>query len=117
MRGVRRGGRRSSGGRARLGAARRGGFAVEGKVLGLVVLDGAEEGVVVGGALGGDLPQQKVDMARGGDHQGFCGILGGEGGVIALDGSACRRGGRRAGGKVECHLGFDFKWSAELNRN
>jgi hypothetical protein len=37
-------------------------FAIEGEVLGLVVLDSVEEGVVVGGAFGGNLPQQKVNM-------------------------------------------------------
>ena len=32
------------------------GWVVEGEILGFVVLDGAEEGVVVGGAFGGDFP-------------------------------------------------------------
>ena len=53
----------------------RGGWAVEGEVLGFIVLDGAEESVVVGGALGGDLPQEKIDMARGGDGRAFHGVL------------------------------------------
>jgi len=53
---------------------RRSGFALESKVLSLVVEDGAEKSVVVGGAFGGDLPQQKVDYARGCDGQCFCGV-------------------------------------------
>jgi len=35
------------------------GFAVEGEVLGFVALDGAEEGVVVGGALSGTCLKRK----------------------------------------------------------
>src|SRR5216684_1957631 len=104
-----------------LGAARRGwlsegGFrAVEGEILGLVVEDGTEEGVVVGGAGGGDLPKQKVDVAGSGDGQTLGGVLGGEGGVIASDGSAGWGGGGRAGGKMQSHVGFDFEGSAEFD--
>ena len=43
--------------------AGRGRFVVEGEVLGFVVLDGTEEGVVIGGAIRGDLPQKKMDVA------------------------------------------------------
>lgn len=46
-----------------LGGRDGGRLAVEGKVLGLVVLDRAEEGVVVSGAVGGDLALEKVDVA------------------------------------------------------
>src|SRR5216684_5500149 len=98
------GGRRGSGGQ----------FAVEREELGLVALDGVKESVVVGGALGGDLPQQKVDVAGSGDGQSLRGIFGGEGGVIALDGRACRRGGSCAGGNVERHVGFNFERCAEF---
>ncbi len=50
FRGWRGGGGRGSG----LGGGER--LAVEGEVLGFVAEDGAKEGVVIGGALGGDLP-------------------------------------------------------------
>src|SRR6266850_4115206 len=83
------GGKYGFGGIRREGIGGRGGWVVEGEVLGFVVPDGAEEGVVVGGALGGDLPQEKIDMARGGDGRAFRGVLGGEGSVVALDGSSC----------------------------
>ena len=58
----------------------------EGEELGLVGLDGMEEGVVVSGAGGGDFAQQKIDVTRGGDGLTSCGVLGAEGGVIAVDG-------------------------------
>ena len=83
--------------------------------MGLVVEDGTEEGVVVGGAGGGDLTQEKVDVAGSSDGQTLGGVLGGKGGVIALDGSGSWRGGGRAGGKAECHVGFDFEGSAEFD--
>ena len=35
----------------------------EGKALSLVVLDGADEGVVISGAVGGNLAQQEIKMA------------------------------------------------------
>src|SRR5467141_1024046 len=59
----------------RVGIGGRGSWVVEREVLGFVVLDGAEEGVVVGGALGGDLPQEKMDVARGGDGRAFRGVF------------------------------------------
>src|SRR5712671_6624077 len=110
------GGRRGSGGGASgLGVGGGGQFAVEREELGLVALDGGKESVVVSGALGEDLPQQKVDVAGSGDGQSLRGIFGGEGGVIALDGRACRRGGSRAGGNVERHVGFNFERCAEFD--
>src|SRR6266850_4538705 len=74
------GGKYGFGGIRREGIGGRGGWAVEGKVLGFVVPDGAEEGVVVGGALGGDLPEEKIDVARGGDGRAFRGVVRGESG-------------------------------------
>ena len=93
----------------------RSGRAFEGEVLGLVVPDGAEEGVVVGGALGGDFSQKKIDVARGGDGQAFGGVLRSESGVIALDGGSggSLRGG--AGRKTQRHMRFDFEGRAEFD--
>src|ERR1700693_3142828 len=93
----------------------RGGWAVEGEVLGFVVLDGAEEGVVVGGAFGGDLSQEKIDVPRGGDDRAFRGILGGKGGVVALDGSSCGSLRVCAGRKMQGHVRFDLEGRAEFD--
>src|SRR6266481_10041554 len=103
------------GGRRALFGVGGGRFSVEGEVLGLVGEDDAEEGVVVGGAFGGDLPKQKVNMARGCDGQSFRGVLGGEGGVIALDGGAggdARGCSRR---EMQSHLGLDFQRRTEFD--
>src|SRR6266436_6791849 len=98
-----------------IGGARREGIGGGGdwlftrEVRGFVVPDGAEEGVVVGGAIGGDLPQEKIDMARGSDSRAFRRILGGKDGVVALDGGA---GGRLRGGagrKMQGHSRFDLE--------
>src|SRR6266403_2629991 len=109
------GGRRSGGLRCGLGGGFRRRFAVEGEKLGLIALNGVEESVVVGGAVGGDLPEQKVDVARGGGYLSFRGVLGGESGVVALDGGASWRGNDRAGGNVQGHVGFDFERSAKFD--
>src|SRR6266446_41502 len=83
----RKGSRRGSfGGRA--------GRPVEGEELGLVALDGVEEGVVVSGAGGGDLTEEEIHAARGGDGVSLGGVMGGERGVVAYDRSA---GGRLSG--------------------
>src|SRR5467141_1112618 len=101
--------------RDQIGVGREGRFAVEGEVLGLVVLNDAKEGVVIGGAARGNLPQQKVDMARGRDGQSFRGVLRGEGGVVALDGGAggdARGCSRR---EMQSHLGLDFQRRTEFD--
>src|ERR1700674_857226 len=69
------GGGNGSGGIRRGGTGGRGGWTVEVEVLGFVVLDGAKECAVVGGAPGGDLPQKKIDMARGRYRRSFRGVL------------------------------------------
>src|SRR5882762_7450677 len=71
--------------RSGLVGTRRSGFALESKVLSLVVEDRAEKSVVVGGAFGGDLPQQKVSIPQKHCPSQPRGVLGGEGGVVALD--------------------------------
>jgi hypothetical protein len=83
--------------------------------LGLIVLDGVEEGGIVGGALGGDLARKKVDVAGGGDGEGFGGVLRGEGGVIADDGCAGRESWSCAGREVQSHVSFNFQGGAELD--
>ena len=83
--------------------------------MGLVALDGVEEGVVVGSALGGDLPQKKMDVAGRGDDRPFGGVLGRVAGVIALDGSAGRRDCGCGGRKMQGHVGFDFEGRAQFN--
>jgi len=67
----------------------------------LVVLDGAEEGVVVGGAVGGDLARQEIQVARGGDRAGAGLVIGGEGGVIADYGGCGGGTDDGSGGKMQ----------------
>src|SRR6266700_1985643 len=69
-----------------------------------------------------------MDVARSGKDRTFGRVLGGEAGVVALDGSAGRRDCGCAGGKMQGHVGFDFErrakfdgrsgrtWSSELWR-
>ena len=71
--------------RSGFGGGGGGRFAVEGEELCLIVLDGMEESVVVGGTGGGDLPQEKMDVAGCVDHRPFHRVQRGEGGVVALD--------------------------------
>jgi len=92
------------------------GCAVDGKALGLVVQDGVEEGVVICGAVGGNFPQEEMDVTGGADYRTLHGVLRGEGGVIALDGCAGGRTDCRAGGKMEGHVGVDFERGAEFDR-
>ena len=87
----------------------------EGEELGLVGLDGMEEGVVVGGAGGGNFAQQEIDVTGGGDGLASCGVLGAEGSVIAVDGSACGDlcGGAR--GEMKRNAGLHFERSAQFD--
>src|SRR6266404_3647707 len=103
------------GGIRREGIGGRGGWAVEGEILGFVVLDSAEESIVVGGALSGDLSQEKIDVARGGDGRAFRGILGGEGSIVALDGRAGGSLYAGAGRKMQGHVRFNVEWGAKLD--
>ncbi len=109
------GGRYGFGGIRREGIGGRGGWAVEGEILGFVVLDSAEESIVVGGALSGDLSQEKIDVARGGDGRAFRGILGGEGSIVALDGRAGGSLYAGAGRKMQGHVRFNVEWGAKLD--
>ena len=89
------------------------GVAVEGEFLSFVVLDGADEGVVVGGTRGRDFAKKELEMARGGDGGTGRGILRCEFGVIALDGGA---GGYLSGSarrKVKDHAGLDLERRAQ----
>jgi len=99
--------------------------AVEGEVLGLVVPDGAEEGVVVGGALGGDLPSTEKLIWREAVMVGpFRGVLGGEGSVVALERQfpvgVCAV---VPGGRCRVHVAFsnfegraEFRWETRRRR-
>src|SRR5216684_3323638 len=87
----------------------------EGEELGLVGLDGMEEGVVVGGAGGGNFAQQEIDVTRGGDGLASSGVLGAEGSVIAVDG---RTRGDLCGGarwKMKGNAGLHFERSAQFD--
>src|SRR5260370_35346715 len=63
----------SDGGGIRRSRRRWGAGALEAAFLGFVVLDGADKGGAVGGALGGKFPQQEVQ--RGGRLEGTAGSL------------------------------------------
>src|ERR1700674_4413126 len=88
---------------------------VEGEVLRFVVEDRAKESAVIGGAIRGNFLQQEMDAPGCCGRQSFCGVLGGEGGVITLDGGTGRGRSHRAGGKMEGHLRFDFERGAEVD--
>ena len=83
--------------------------------LGLIGLDGVEEGGVVGATIGVDIAMEKVNVADGRDGSGLRVVAGGERGVVAIDDRA--RGGfdARSRGKMQGDAGVDIEWVAEID--
>lgn len=57
-------------------------------MLGLVGLNGVQEGRVVSGMVGGDLAVEEIDVAGCGDYGALGVIAGHESGVVAVDDGA-----------------------------
>src|SRR5262249_37645971 len=83
--------------------------------LGLIVLDGAEEGVVVGGAVGGEFAGDEVDVTGGGDGVGVGGVLRREGGIVAVYVGSGGRFDSRVRREVKTDAGLHVEGSAEFD--
>ena len=88
----------------------------QGEELGLIGLDGVEEGGVVGGTVGGDLAAQEVDVTGGGDGAGIGVVAGGEGGVVAVDDGAGGKFDAGAGWKMEGYARLHVERGAQVDR-
>ena len=78
----------------------------QGEVLRLIGLDGVEEGGVVGGAIGGDLAVEEIDVAGGADDGVLGAVARGEGGVVAID--------HRAGGDFDAGAWWEVQGEASV---
>ena len=92
-----------------------GGGTVEGEDLGLVGLDGVEEGGVVDGAGGGDLAKDEIDVPRSKDDVSFGGVVGREGCVVTLNRCSAGSLDRYAGWKMQDEAGLDVQRRAQID--
>src|SRR5450755_427625 len=87
----------------------------QGEALGLVGLDGVEEGGVVGGAVGGDLAVEEIDVAGSGDDGVLGAVAGGEGGVVAIDDRSGGDFDAGTRGEVEGQAGVYVERGAQID--
>ena len=91
--------------------------AFQGEILSFVALHDVKESAVVGGAIGGNLPQNELDVARGGDRRAVRGVLRGISRIVALHGSPDGSAGGRAGREMQSHARVNFQRRAEFDRS
>src|SRR5271163_1267046 len=88
--------------------------AFQSKDLGFVVLDGAEESAVIGGAISGNFFQDEIQAAGGGQRRILRGILGSVGGEVAADRSACGNLYGCSSGDMNCRGYLDIERSPQV---